>query len=563
MSYPVIWVDPKATLSEASQTLTRYNINVLLVMEGDRLIGQISRQVVEKAIFLGVDSEQVEAYMNPELITVGPQASLAEVQEKIVVQRARILPVVDKGEVLGVITRTDLLNLLMDKPPVPDTLYDSRKGGFVRTKNLKRLMAERIPQKVLDILTDLGQVGDDLGFNVYAVGGFVRDLLLRRENLDVDVVVEGDGIDFAQKFGRRYGARVRDHLKFRTAVVVLPDGFKIDVATARLEHYESPAALPIVETSSLKLDLYRRDFTINTLALKLNKDHFGTLIDYFGGQRDLKEKALRVLHSLSFVEDPTRCLRAVRFEQRYGFSIGKLTHNLLKNAIKLGSLSKANPNRLLVELTKILEENLPPLILRRLENLGLWSAIHPALKFTEVEEHQMYQVRLVLSWFDLLYLKLSFKRWIVYLLALVERLKDRELNQVLDLLGLSPKQREVIRQSRIWSRRIIRALEKRPGMRPASLFRLLDQAPLEGQLWAMARGEGDEYRRAFSYYFTDLKKVRPLINGNTLIELGFAPGPIFKNILQAVRDARMNGWVRTQDDEKFYVLRRFGDEREN
>ena len=564
MSSPIIAVDPKAPLSEASQTLTRYNVNVLLVMEGEKLVGQISRQVVEKGIFLGVDAELVEAYMNPELVTIGPDESLSAIQERIVGLRARILPVVEKGKVLGVVTRTDLLNLLMDDPPIPDSLYDSRNGrSFVRKKNLKPLMAERIPEPVMAILNELGQVGDELGYNVYAVGGFVRDLLLRRANLDVDVVVEGDGIAFAQEFGRRHGARVRDHTKFRTAVVVMPDGFKIDVATARTEYYESPAALPIVETSSLKLDLYRRDFTINTLALKLNQDHFGILIDYFGGQRDLKEKAIRVLHSLSLVEDPTRCLRAVRFEQRYGFNIGKLTHNLIKNAVKLGSLGKANPGRLSVELSKILEESLPPLILARLEALGLWSAIHPALKFDEPEERHMYQVRLVLSWFELLYLKLEFKRWLIYLLALVDRLREKELNQVLDKLGLPPKQKTLIKQSRIWSRRILRALERRPNMRPASLFRLLEQAPLEGQLWAMAKGDTDEFRRAFSYYFTELKKVRPVITGDTLIELGFAPGPLFKEILQAVRDARMNGWVRTMDDEKFFVLRRFGEERES
>lgn len=156
------------------------------------------------------------------------------------------------------------------------------------------------------------------------MGGFVKDVFLYQENLDIDVVIEGDGIEFARALAASLGGRVRSHEEFRIAVVILSNGRKIDVATARLEYYKSPGAFPTVETGSIKLDLYRRDFTINTLAIKLNPGRFGTLIDFFGAQKDLKRKMIRVLHNLSFVEDPTRVFRAVRFEQRFGFRIGKL-----------------------------------------------------------------------------------------------------------------------------------------------------------------------------------------------------------------------------------------------
>ena len=178
-------------------------------------------------------------------------------------------------------------------------------------------MAERLPKDVLHLLRQVGEVAERLHFTAYAVGGFIRDLLLSRHNLDIDIVIEGDGIRFARPW---HPADARSHREFGTAVVIFPDGFKIDVATARLEYYEYPAALPTVELSSLKLDLYRRDFTINTLAVKLNPGEFGILLDFFGAQRDVKEGRLRVLHNLSFVEDPTRIFRALRFEQRFGFS---------------------------------------------------------------------------------------------------------------------------------------------------------------------------------------------------------------------------------------------------
>ena len=199
----------------------------------------------------------------------------------------------------------------------------------LRTKNIVCLMRERLPKHILKILAQAGQVAAELGFQAYVVGGFVRDLLLRQENLDIDMVIEGDAIAFARIFAARYGARSRDFQKFKTAVIIFPDGFKIDVATARTEYYESPGALPIVEYSSIKMDLYRRDFTINTLAVNLNPGEFGTLLDFFGAQRDLKERRISVLHNLSFVEDPTRVFRAIRFEQRFGFSISKLTTNLI------------------------------------------------------------------------------------------------------------------------------------------------------------------------------------------------------------------------------------------
>jgi tRNA nucleotidyltransferase (CCA-adding enzyme) len=297
------------------------------------------------------------------------------------------------------------------------------------------------------------------------------------------------------------------------------------------------------------------------MALKLNKSQFGVLIDYFGAQRDVKEKAIRVLHSLSFVEDPTRCLRAVRFEQRFGFKIGKQTRNLITNAIKRNAFAHVNPRRLWLELTHILEEPNPVKILSRLHELGLWKAIHPALAFTDEVEQRFYHVRTVLSWFDLLYLEARYARWLVFFLALTDHLRERDLHQVLDQLAVSEKHRSIIHESRVWSGRILRSLERRPGMRPSSLVYLFDKAPLEGQLWTMAKGEGDQVRRAFSAYFTEYKRVTLLINGHDLQQLGFKPGPIFSRILKAVREARLNGWVKTLEDEIDFIFRRFGQQR--
>ena len=189
-------------------------------------------------------------------------------------------------------------------------------------------------------LKEIGLVAETFGFKAYLVGGAVRDLIMRNKNLDIDIVIEGDGIIFAKKFSETFPCKVRSHQRFGTAIMIFPDGFKIDVATARLEYYEKPGALPTVELSSIKLDLYRRDFSINTLAVRLNPDGYGELLDFYGGLKDLKSKTIRVLHNLSFVEDPTRILRALRFEQKFGFCYWQTDSEFNKKHCKTKSFQK-------------------------------------------------------------------------------------------------------------------------------------------------------------------------------------------------------------------------------
>ena len=223
-------------------------------------------------------------------------------------------------------------------------------------------MKERLSPRIIDILKTIGEEAEEIGCGAYVVGGFVRDLFLYRNNEDMDIVIEGDGIAFTKKYVQTVDARIHSYEKFGTSVIIFPDGFKIDVASARMEYYKFPAALPTVEMSSIKLDLFRRDFTINTLSIQLNPDRFGVLIDFFSARKDLKEKVIRVLHNLSFVEDPTRVFRAIRFEQRFGFSIGKLTSGLIENAVKLDFFKNLSGGEYLQNSVRFLKKKilLPP-----------------------------------------------------------------------------------------------------------------------------------------------------------------------------------------------------------
>ncbi|MFH1351690.1 MAG: CBS domain-containing protein [Pseudomonadota bacterium] len=560
MSSPVIHISPQATIKEAATIMTKYNINVLIVIdEREDLIGYITRQIVEKAVFFGLGHIQVKEYMNIEFSTVGPDTPLKEVQDLIIRNKLRILPVVDDGKVLGVITRTDLLNILVGGPVVPDFLLDPRQASqFLRKKNMATLLKERLPRRIINIFKEFGRVADMLGYNAYLVGGIVRDLFLKHENLDVDIVIEGDGIKFAHEFQHHHQVRIRSHQKFGTAVLIFPDGFKVDVATARIEYYEAPAAPPIVETSSLKMDLYRRDFTINALAIKLNKRHYGILVDYFGGQKDLKEKVIRVLHNLSFVEDPTRVLRAIRFEQRFGFKIGKLTHALMKNAVKIDYFKELSGRRLFLELKFLLMEKDPLRAIERMDGFNLLQVISPDIQFTPDLKNLILEVGEVLSWFNLLYLEDPLEPWKVYWHGLTSSLDPKALNALAERMQMVDLESQRMPVQRLEEKGIMDNLFRFKSDDNYDLYTLLFQYDTEFLLYIMAKTSHQKVKRLISNYFTKLKGTRVKLKGKDLKHMGFRPSPLYKKIFDNILKARLNDLISTKEDEVKFVRETFG-----
>ena len=556
MSFPVKWVSPEVSLEGAELILNRYSINALPVVENARLLGLISRQIVEKGIFHGLRDHPVKDYMSTPVATVGPEDTLAEIRDKLVVNKQRLLPVLQEGEVVGIISRTDLLNLLID---IGEETEETQWSQPLRKKSIVSLMRERLPKNILSILGQAGEVAKELGFQAYVVGGFVRDLFIRQENLDVDLVIEGDGIAFAKTFAARYGARARVFQKFKTAVVIFPDGFKIDVATARTEYYDAPGALPVVEYSSIKMDLYRRDFTINTLAVNLNPGEFGTLLDFFGAHRDLKERRISVLHNLSFVEDPTRVFRAIRFEQRFGFRISKLTINLIQNAVKNNFFDRLSGVRLFHELELILHEENPIPAIARLAELDLLKAIHPRLWFDEGTRNMLERVQAVLSWMDLSYLKETCDRWLVYFLGLVEPLTSQELKELMDRFKPPPRLTAAILEGKDAADQALLKLFRLGEADRSQIYRLLAPIGTEFLLYMMAKSRQDPSKRLISLYFTHLKHLKPELTGRDLIALGYQPGPQIKEILTRLHEARLNEVVQSRNGELELIRRTWGE----
>jgi tRNA nucleotidyltransferase (CCA-adding enzyme) len=555
MSAPAISINPEVSCKEAENIITRYNINALLVVdknhETGKLCGYITRQVIEKALYHKLDQVPVREYMTTEVAAVDLDADLLEIQEKIIENKQRILPVMQGDKIAGVITRTDLLNILVrqsqSKSEIsPDPL---KEPGHAQTRNIVRFMKERLAPRLIKILQEIGAVADEIGYGAYVVGGFVRDLFLYRSDEDVDIVIEGDGIAFAKKYAKWVGARIHTHAKFGTAVIIFPDGFKIDIASARMEYYKFPAALPIVEMSSIKLDLFRRDFTINTLAIQLNAEKFGTLIDFFSARKDIKEKVIRVLHNLSFVEDPTRVFRAIRFEQRFDFTIGKLTAGLIENAVTMDFFRELSGKRVFSELRLLFEEENPAAAIGRLNDFNLLKVIHPSLELDKALLAMLNSVKKVTAWHDLLFLDESYQKWIIYFLVLIHPCDMKRSEEICTRFELAPGYRKIFCSARFEAIRCIFWLERNLPVADSRLYQRLSGFKTELILYMMAAAKHEKVKKSISHYFTNLRRINIAIKGRDLKKMGLQPGPIYRQILNAVLDAKLDGKLKTKKDE--------------
>lgn len=557
MTTPPKVVEESDSLADAEAVMLRYGLKAVPVVAPGTMhcVGFLEYQTAARAMGHKLGELQVADYMHAKARTLKTDSSLYTAMEIILSQRQRLIPVVDEQEnVVGVLTRTDIMRLLMDESIRISEATPS--SGPQKDRNIKALMREKLPDIYYNLLQTVGELGDRLDVAVYAVGGFVRDILMDNVNLDMDITVEGDGIAFARSLADMLGGRVRAHPKFQTAIVIFTDGAgveqRIDVATARLEYYEYPGALPTVELSSIKMDLGRRDFTINALAIRLNARSFGDLVDPFGAQRDMKEKTIRVLHSLSFVEDPTRMLRAVRFETRFGFKIDQQTEKLVKNCLQLGFLRGLSGARLMNELTHIFDEKDPPLCLERLDNLGVLADIHPHLKLTPSKTVLLASTKEVLSWYKLLFLADVPENWQLYLMALCPNNKYKEMQEVLERLMFTERAKNdfmTMREATRAASRELLAWQKNgePSMR--ELYSILIKLPLEGILHLMSLPAFKGSKKHLSHFLSRLWHMQLDITGDDLINMGAERGPMVGITLRRIMADKADGKAETRDDQ--------------
>lgn len=407
---------------------------------------------------------------------------------------------------------------------------------------------KKLPEEIQNLIRLSGAVASLRNMSIYLVGGFVRDLILGVKNLDMDIAVEGDAIVFAEDLSSRLKARLIRHRRFGTATVEAGHHLKLDIATARREIYPEPATLPVVTFGTLQDDLKRRDFTINAMAISINEHNFGSLIDFFNGESDVYNKKIRILHDLSFIDDPTRILRAIRFEKRYNFTIEAETLKLLKCAVKNTMLRKVQPQRLRDELILLLKENHPLHQIKRMQVLTGFDFLKQGLSLSKKTSDLLHSVQKEIAWFITDH---AFRRtldtWLIYFMALIDSLDMRESKRICQRFVFRKGDEKRILSFKKISENLISKLREK--IKPSQIFRMLQPLSYEAILLIKAKYDNHVIKKHIEDFLEIYNDMRIYISGHHLQNLGITPGPLYQKIFSKVLNAKLNGLVNTEEEE--------------
>ncbi len=560
MHAPAISVDVNDTIESVEKKLTQYNLNTLPVLNSGKPVGLITRQIVEKAIYHAMEKDSAEDLMISRIAVTSPDDYFKSLIPIVIEEKQKLIPVVDADNLMvGVVSRGDLLRVLhndmLQQEDAAKVMFMGKAGA---PKNLKSLIKERLAKDVFRHLESIAQIGDRLNISVYAVGGFVRDLFLNIPNQDIDIVVEGEGINFASCLAEELGGRVKSHEKFGTSVVIFPDGYRIDVATARMEYYEHPGALPTVEKSSIKSDLFRRDFTINSMAVKLTGTNAFCLIDFFNGERDLRSREIHVLHSLSFIEDPCRLFRAIRFEQRFGFSMGRQAEAFMKNTIKKRLVDSLSGMRLFNEIKLLLNEKSPMDCIRRMKEFELFQFVSSQMLSSPHDLEVLERLESIFPWADRVISPPKPEVWYVYFLGLFYPLDEDAFLKAADRLHLTTRMKNSLRDDRAHIRECMQKLVSKKEWGPKEIYHTFSSLSVEAVVFLMALSSAERLNQYANIYFTQYQgKAELSLTGDDLVEMGLEPGPVFQSVLNELREARVMGEVNSREEEVALVEERF------
>ncbi len=564
MTAPVRTVEQTTTIKQTERLMTQYEVNALPVVDSHaKFIGLVTREGVQKALFHKLSGNPIDHIMVQDIFLAQSDTSFEDVQQQMVERNQRIVPILEQRTVIGIFSRTDLLRAIhhggaqdVSTLTTPTKATPSTSTPL-HTWNVGHLLKSRLSAQLLSLLEKVELLADQQDVSAFLVGGFVRDLLMDIPNFDLDFMIEGDGIVFGKALAKELSGEWTIHERFGTVSIKLPKALDLpqmhhlDVATARTEYYEYPTALPTVERSSIKKDLYRRDFTINALAIRINRTS-GELLDYFGGRRDIKDKVIRVLHSLSFVEDPTRVFRAIRFEQRFGFRISKETEQFIQQAKTMELFQRLSASRLGNELIHMLEEPAPIKGIRRLEEFRLLPCIHPKLHAKIPIEKTFKSVEAILTWFTIEHPETPIKRWLVYGLAWFESLGNAELKKTWKRLGFPQGHITSAGDYLAAQATLIRTLNRK-SLAASEAHALLSPWPNELIVFLMAKVQLKsttlKAMERIREYVTTGQHCSITLTGHDLDDLGLPKGPAYSRVLDGIFKAKLDGMVVTEEDE--------------
>lgn len=560
MSKKPLLLEVNSSAREALELMQRYGYEGFPVVEGDTVVGLLTRRTVDRALAHKLNLP-AQILMESGCVSVHPDDTLDHLQHIMADSSWGQVPVIDPAsqKIIGIVTRTDLLK----------TLSGSETG--IRGKlNLSTDLETCMPPARLALLKLVAERGHALNLPIYLVGGFVRDLILRKASPDFDFVVEGDALQLAHALASQYGGKVTSHKQFGTAKwqitsirqklmesrdensildpVDLPES--IDLISARTEFYDHPTALPTVKQSSIKLDLHRRDFTINTLALRLDGAHYGDLYDFWGGLADLRARLVRVLHSLSFVDDPTRILRAVRFEQRFGFNLEARTLEFLRQSLSL--LQQTSGDRIRHEIELLFKEKNVADVISRLDDIGALKAIYPDWQWSthlnpalekalDLKLHKSWKLPSNLG-------RLSMQSAIGFN-TLFSSIDSEKVAALCRRLRFNRPMSDLMNETHTFQNTLDNVRSASAG--EFTLHTEKYSLPCVFTAWILC--EGKELRTKLEKYALEWRFVKIETDGEALQALGVQPGPIYKQILDELRKAKIDGKIQSLVEERRYL----------
>ncbi|AZO95608.1 CBS domain-containing protein [Halocella sp. SP3-1] len=545
MSSPVRTVLPDTSISEVEEIMKKYGHNGVVVYDG-KVKGIFSRRDIDKVKQHNLMHAPVKAYMSKDLVTIQGYLPVHQAQDLMVKHGVGRLPVVEGGELLGIVTRSDILaSYYGNETPYQ---HKNRYGSSlvkIEEKELEiRDLMDELPVRIIKILKEIGAIADKSQIRAYLIGGIIRDLLLGKGNNDIDIVVDGNPVELIKQLSDFFSAKVLYNEQFKTGSIKFADGLNIDLAGTRRENYHYPGALPEVTETNIFEDLFRRDYTINALAVALNSDKWGRMIDYFGGQKDLTEKKLRALHRFSFLDDPTRVIRGIRLASRLKFDFEKETEDLAREAVLAGDFSRLTSERIIKELELLFAEKINRRLLGLIKNIPVFKLL--GIELAEGVDYWQQSTRLE-SWLEYLKEKnYNIEEWVLRLALFTDKLKKK------DIVDWNLKERyKDILSFYLTARDLIETLDN--DLDDLRLVDMLNEYKLEELVILLVKSGKVMVEKNIRRYINELKGIELAINGFDLKELGLNPGPVYKDIFDRVYRARLKGEVSTHQEELAYV----------
>ncbi len=541
MSFPVKAIDAKMGIKKAFKIMARMGFSGLPVMEKGKPMGIISKRDIEKIMLVERRDRPVKQYLSPNIVKVPIGADTREIEEQMVTNNVGRVLVEKNGKVVGIISRSDLLKAFYRTRNKNYTYASTME--FPSKEEITTLIKKSFPTDIFNIIASFNKIASKTGQRIYLVGGAVRDLFLGEKCEDLDFTVDKDAIIFANELSKKMKLNIKTNPEFGTAHLKFKN-YTFDFATTRREYYEKKSILPKVEIASLKDDLKRRDFTINALAVSLNKNDFGRLFDFFSGFTDLKKKNIRVLDSLSFIEDPSRLLRAIKYESRFGFKLSRDTKQLFLNAVNLHTLKVKKSQRIVGELLELLSAEYTPTAIINMANRGV------LYEFLGIKRLSSKRKTAILSAEELIR-TFGTNRLYVYLFVLLFGKKEKEISERLNYLSIKSKTISNL----VLAEKIFKKFSKRIKiMDNVELFFALRKIHEPFIIGYAAYAEIGVRKRLISY-LTNLRRTKAELTGNELKEIGLNEGKQFSKIFEELIAQRIKGKVKTKEDEINYILK--------